>query len=284
MARGIARLNDVARAPRGAERAASRLLSAGASVVASSVLVDSAMEHYRGSFRDPAMVLPIALSAGSLLLNGRETLAPAGPSTLARMVHVTAGAVGSAGLAFHAWNVGKQAGGFRLVNLFYRAPLGAPATLLLTGLIGTMAERLADPAAPRFAAFLRAPRVVGTVAAMGLAGTVAEAGLLHFRGAYHDPAMWLPVSLPPLATLSLLRDVLTLAPRRMTYGLLGATAAMGVIGMAFHAYGVARNMGGWRNWRQNLLAGPPLPAPPSFSGLAVAGIAALRLLKDMRRG
>ncbi len=138
--------------------------------------------------------------------------------------------------------------------------------------------------APRFAAFLRAPRVVGTVAAMGLAGTVAEAGLLHFRGAYHDPAMWLPVSLPSLATLGLLRDVLTLAPHRMTYGLLGATAAMGVIGMAFHAHDVARNMGGWRNWRQNLLAGPPLPAPPSFSGLSVAGIAALRLLKDMRRG
>ncbi len=79
LTRGIAGLNDVARAPRGEERAASRLLSADASVAASSVLVDSAMEHYRGSFRNPAMVLPIALSAGSLLLNGRETVAPAGP-------------------------------------------------------------------------------------------------------------------------------------------------------------------------------------------------------------
>jgi hypothetical protein len=38
-------------------------------------------------------------------------------------------------------------------------------------------------------------------------------------------------------------------------------------------------MGGWRNWRQNLIDGPPLPAPPSFSGLALAGLAALALMR-----
>ena len=53
-----------------------------------------------------------------------------------------------------------------------------------------------------------------------------------------------------------------------------------VAGVAFHAYGVSRSMGGWRNWRQNAFNGPPLPAPPSFSGLALAGLAALGLLED----
>jgi len=47
-----------------------------------------------------------------------------------------------------------------------------------------------------------------------------------------------------------------------------------------HALGVARAMGGWRNWRQNVVDGPPLPAPPSFTALALAGLAALRLLRD----
>ena len=32
---------------------------------------------------------------------------------------------------------------------------------------------------------------------VGLLGTTAEAGLLHFRGAFHNPAMLLPVTLPP---------------------------------------------------------------------------------------
>jgi hypothetical protein len=55
---------------------------------------------------------------------------------------------------------------------------------------------------------------------------------------------------------------------------------MGFAGVGFHIYGVQRNMGGWRNWRQNMLNGPPLPAPPSFTGLALAGLAAMGLLRD----
>ena len=55
---------------------------------------------------------------------------------------------------------------------------------------------------------------------------------------------------------------------------------MGYAGAAFHLRGVARQMGGWRNWTQNVLNGPPVPAPPSFTGLALAGLAALGLLED----
>ena len=39
-------------------------------------------------------------------------------------------------------------------------------------------------------------------------------------------------------------------------------------------------MGGWRNWSQNVLNGPPLPAPPSFTGLSLAGLAALNLMES----
>ncbi len=42
--------------------------------------------------------------------------------------------------------------------------------------------------------------------------------------------------------------------------------------------GVARNMGGWENWRQTALQGPPTPAPISFTGLGETGLAALDLL------
>ncbi len=69
-------------------------------------------------------------------------------------------------------------------------------------------------------------------------------------------------------------------PRRFTRWWLRCTALVGVLGVGFHAIGVARNMGGWRNWTQNIQAGPPLPAPPAFTGLAFAGLAALGLLQD----
>ena len=41
-------------------------------------------------------------------------------------------------------------------------------------------------------------------------------------------------------------------------------------------------MGGWRNWSQNMLNGPPLPAPPAFTALAIAGLAALETDRGAR--
>jgi hypothetical protein len=93
--------------------------------------------------------------------------------------------------------------------------------------------------------------------------------------------MWLPVTVPPVAS-ALMAAAAARAPqaarRRITEAWLALTALLGLGGMGFHAYGIARQMGGWRNWSQNLLSGPPLPAPPSFSALALAGSAALSLL------
>jgi hypothetical protein len=129
---------------------------------------------------------------------------------------------------------------------------------------------------------LPAGETVATVAAAGLIGTTAEAGLLHFRGAFHNPFMAVPVTLPPVGAGLLLA---TAAGRRgPTYraarGCMRLLTAIGLIGVGFHAYGVSRNMGGWRNWSQNVLDGPPLPAPPSFTGLALAGLAALGLIRE----
>jgi hypothetical protein len=128
-------------------------------------------------------------------------------------------------------------------------------------------------------------RLLAAVSAAGLIGTVGEAALLHFRGAYHNPAMVLPVSVPPIAAALL--GAAAVSPSRRTHRLarwwLRLTAFLGFAGVGLHAYGVSRNMGGWRNWSQNVLNGPPLPAPPSFTGLAVTGLAALTLIEETER-
>jgi hypothetical protein len=127
-----------------------------------------------------------------------------------------------------------------------------------------------------------AGRAVAVAASLGLLGTAAEAALLHFRGAYHDPFMYLPVTIPPVTAALIGNAAFGRARERrpMTRFWLRFTALLGFAGSGFHAIGIARNMGGWRNWRQNLLNGPPLPAPPSFTGLALAGLAALGLMED----
>lgn len=264
---------------------AARRLNRAAGVLATSVLADSAVEHYRGSFENRVMYLPLVVGALSLAVSGHGVGDQrTGAHVVRDTVYAIAGTTGLVGTGFHVYNISKRPGGFSWLNLFYAAPIGAPMALLLSGLLGFTAERVRDNVPgviPRILGF-PAGRAMAVLSAIGMLGTVGEAGLLHFRGAYHNPAMFLPVSVPPLAA-GLLGNV-ALAPRRKDRWFarwwLRLTAALGLAGVGFHILGVARNMGGWHNWSQNVLNGPPIPAPPSFTGLALAGLAALGLLED----
>jgi hypothetical protein len=261
---------------------AARRLGLSAALLAGSVLTDSAIEHYRGSFQNRAMYAPLASAA---LAVGAGLVAMCDPRPTPHRgrsaVNAVAAVVGLAGLGFHIYNVTKRPGGVSWLNLFYAAPLGAPVALTLAGTLGWSAEQLRRQPAHGNARLLGMPahRALAAVSAAGLAGTAAEAALLHFRGAYHNPAMVLPVAAPPVGAALLAWSACSSAPRPrgLARVWLKLTAFLGFAGMGFHAYGVSRNMGGWRNWRQNLLNGPPIPAPPSFTALAVAGLAALRL-------
>jgi hypothetical protein len=264
---------------------AARRLNRAAGILATSVLADSGVEHYRGSFKNKAMFTPLAVSALTLAtsIHGTADKRPVA-HRLRDATYLLAAATGLIGTGFHIYNVGKKVGGFSWQNLFYGAPLGAPMAILLSGLVGFCSERVreSEPGARPEIFSLPAGRTMAAVVGAGLLGTAGEAGLLHFRGAYHDPFMTLPVTLPPLGAI-LLASAAKGGPgrrHRFTGWWMRLLAAMGFAGVGFHAYGVSRNMGGWRNWSQNVLNGPPLPAPPSFAGLALAGLAALGLMED----
>ncbi len=276
-------------APRRLDRAAAvgaaQRLNRAAGALAASVLADSAVEHYRGSFENRAMFTPLAVASLSLAVSAHGN-ADARPAAhrVRDGAYVLAGLTGLVGTAFHAYNVTKRPGGISWQNLFYAAPLGAPAALSLSGVMGFLSERVRDTAPSRSPTIvgLSAGRVVGAVTSLGLLGTMTEAGLLHFRGAFNNPFMYVPVTLPPVAAALLGTAALGRSGTRRPWvrWSLRLTALMGYAGAAFHLRGVARQMGGWRNWSQNVLNGPPVPAPPSFTGLAAAGLAALGLLED----
>ncbi len=268
-------------ARRHAQEAAAPKLHLGAGILALSVLADSGVEHYRGSFQNKAMVTPLATATLSLVAGLAGALGVRAPRALFNTAYGLAAASGLAGLCFHAYNIGKRPGGFSWLNLFYAAPIGAPMALALAGFFGRCALKVDEAVGVRTALFgFPAGRLLAGAAAAGLAGTVGEAGLMHFRGAFHNPAMFLPVSLPPVAATLLGASAAApqTVPRRPVRAWLWLTAGLGAAGVGFHVYGVSRNMGGWRNWSQNVLNGPPLPAPPSFAGLALVGLAALALM------
>jgi hypothetical protein len=271
--------------PRQTTLSAARRLNRAAGTLAASVLVDSAIEHYRGSFHNKAMVTPLVTASLSLLASLHGTADRRRGAHVARdIIYAGAGLTGLIGTGFHLYNISRKPGSFGWQNLFYSAPIGAPAAISLSGMLGFLSERLRDNPTGVKPTILgvSAGRVIGAMTSLGLFGTIGEAGLLHFRGAYHNPAMYLPVTMPPVAALLLGASAVgpTGKRRTMTRWWLRFTALLGFAGSGFHAIGVSRNMGGWRNWSQNLIDGPPIPAPPSFTGLALAGLAALGLLED----
>jgi hypothetical protein len=246
------------------------------------VLADSAIEHFRGAYHNPAMYVAPTASAVSLANSIHMALTPEVSSGGRLALSGLTLATGLGGLAFHLYNVLKREGGLRLSNLFYGAPLFAPAAIATSGLVGLAATQLvaeAEEGSRPTLLDLPAGTVIGLGSAGAMLGTAAEAWLLHFRGAFHDPFMFVPVTVPPAAAAALAAAVFAPGLRRLARVLLRVTAAVGFAGAGFHVYGVSRNMGGFANWSQNILNGPPIPAPPSFTGVALGGLAALRLME-----
>ena len=271
----------------GAVRVAQRLNRA-SGLLALSVLADSGLEHYRGQFKNPAMYTPLAVSSLALLASLHGTADRRRGAHRARdAIYALSAATSLVGFGFHLYNVGKRPGGYRTIgNFFYGAPIGAPWALSLAGLFGFASERVRDNPPGKRATILGLPagRLLTLLSSAGLMGTVGEVGLLHFRGAFQNPFMYVPVTLPPVTAGAVAGAAVAPSTRPFSRVLLRLTALMGFAGVAFHAYGVKRMMGGWRNWKQNVMDGPPLPAPPSFTGVALAGLAALRLLEDQDDG
>ena len=117
---------------------AARRLNRAAGTLAASVFADSAIEHYRGSFKNKAMLTPLIVSALSLATSAHGTADRRPLAHIARdATYVLAAVTGLVGTGFHIYNVGKRTGGFAWQNLFYGAPLGAPFAILLSGLIGS---------------------------------------------------------------------------------------------------------------------------------------------------
>lgn len=256
----------------------SQSLELAAAVLALSALADSGVEHYGGCYFNPLMYAAPAISAVVL---GESAAAAAGkPSAppARAAVFSLAALTGAVGLGFHAYNIVKREGSLSWHNLFYGAPLGAPGAVFMAGVFGLSGEVLSGSKQKPKSEFA-GPLLAG-ITVLGIAATIAEASLLHFRGAFQDPFQYVPVFVPAACAGTLC--LAAADPSEKT--LLAASAAMkvmgvtGIAGTAFHAYGIHRNMGGWGNWSQMILQGPPLPAPLGFTGLAAAGLAALPLL------
>ncbi len=248
---------------------AARRLNRAAGTLAFSVLADSAMEHYRGSFHNPFMYVPLVVSSLTLLMSGHGVSHQRPRAHRLRdLVYSAAALTGFAGTGFHIYNIVSRPGGFSWLNLFYGAPILAPNAIFLSGLLGFMAERIRAVKAGLPVKFLGLPagRLTAAITSLGLVGTALEAALLHFRGAFHDPFMFIPVTIPP-APAAVMGEA-AVGPHSRDRGFsrwwMRLTAAVGLAGAGFHVYGVHRNMGGMAQLASKRLQWAPYPRSTQF--------------------
>jgi hypothetical protein len=119
-----------------------------------------------------------------------------------------------------------------------------------------------------------------SLVAITLAGATLQAAILHYRGAFNNPLMYAPLTVPVLAVVMSIwmivgpNDIVFLA---LTI-LLWLTFLIGFVGLGMHLRGFSRQMGGMYVTIFNWLEGPPAFAPALFTGFAGVGLIAAYFL------
>lgn len=104
-----------------------------------------------------------------------------------------------------------------------------------------------------------------------------EIAVLHYRGAYQSRFMWVPVLSLPAVMISGLVSGITKGERSsrdILRPFAWVMTVVGTLGTLFHFRGIARQMGGFYNWKYNVVTGPPVLAPAQVALFGVLGVVA----------
>lgn len=247
------------------------------------LLVDAFIGHYRSGFTRIVQYAPFITGGFLIICTIGIAVAPASSwlNTTLRIAGWLAMASGLIGFGFHHYyGMAKKPGGYKLFlhNLMYGAPQLAPMALTAMGFLGLVVAHGLN-GSPGFAGINFDVLLFGFVA-VTLFFTIVEAGILHYRGAFHNPLMYAPLTAPLLAVAAsvwlasspgndLVKSILTV--------LLWLTLVAGFVGFGMHLRGQAKQFGGWKLWRFHLLEGPPISPPLFFSGLSAVGLTMIYL-------
>jgi len=264
-------------------------------------------EHYKGSYSNPVMYTPIALSgalAGSGLLGMFSRRCA---RTLLRCVSIVTLTDGMIGFFFHVRGVARKPGGWSLpvTNIVMGPPIFAPLLFGTSAYLGWMAsylrreEDLYEPGASRrrfvrelvpgksdWRTNLQYGRFQKHLSALTVVWAFFsgfEALYSHYKSNFRYKAQWIPVLLTPLLMASAAgaiqsrRIANTALPIASTLAL-----ASGALGFYYHARGIARRPGGMKKPLYNTLYGPPIFAPLLFAACGFLGLLASLLRREHR--
>ncbi|MGC2301325.1 MAG: hypothetical protein WA476_21145 [Acidobacteriaceae bacterium] len=262
-------------------------------------------EHYKGSYSNPVMYTPVALSgalAAAGLLGVFNRLAA---QTVLRWVSVVTLADGIIGFFFHVRGVARKPGGWTLAitNIVMGPPIFAPllfGTSAYLGLMASYLRREEDLHGVRggmedsiggsrrgrsdWRTNLRFGRFQKHLSALTILWAFFsgfEALYSHYKTNFRYKAQWTPVLLTPLLMAAAAGSIKS---RRIANTILPAVSALaltdGAVGFYYHARGIARRPGGMKKPLYNTLYGPPIFAPLLFAACGFLGLMASLLRRE----
>ena len=111
--------------------------------------------------------------------------------------------------------------------------------------------------------------------------TAVEIYLEHYRASFGNKWMWSPIIVTPPVVIAGAAGVVSRRWAKTALPLASVVfAATGLLGEYFHARGVARKPGGWRNAAYNVPTGPPISAPGLMCMVGGMGVLAAVLRRE----
>ena len=247
------------------------------------LIADALAGHYRSGFVSRAQYVPF-ISGGLLIASALTAVVMPGAAwthTTLRAAGWLALVSGAVGFGFHHYyGIARKPGGYKwlLHYLMYGAPQLAPLALAAVGALALITAR--GLASETNVAGVSLRTALSIFVVIALTGAVLQTGILHYRGAFNNPAMYAPF-VAPLAAVCTSAWALVAPGRAASLTLavlLWLTFLTGFVGLGMHLRGLGRQMGGLYVALFNLLEGPPACAPALFAGFAAAGLIAFYLL------
>ena len=261
-------------------------------------------EHYKGSYSNPVMYTPVALSgllAGAGLLG---TFSRVAACTVLRWISVATLADGVIGFFFHIRGVARKPGGWSLpvTSIVMGPPIFAPLLFGTSAYLGLMASYLRreedlDRAAGRLSEFIesgnsdwrtdlrygRFQKHLSAVTILWAFFSGFEALYSHYKTNFRYKAQWTPVLLAPLVMAAAAGAMKSRRVANTALPIVSALAlADGAVGFYYHARGIVRRPGGVKKPLYNTLYGPPIFAPLLFAACGFLGLMASLLRREKR--
>lgn len=264
-------------------------------------------EHYKGSYSNPVMYTPVALS-GALAASGLlGVFSRKCARTILRWVSIATLVDGMIGFFFHVRGVARKPGGWSLpvTNIVMGPPIFAPLLFGTSAYLGLMASylrreedlhmlgkqrrELAGEVVPEHSDWrtnLHRGRFQKHLSALTAAWAFFsgfEALYSHYKTNFRYKAQWTPVLLTPVLMASAAGAIKSRRVANTALPIASALALIdGGVGFYYHARGIARRPGGMKKPLYNMLYGPPIFAPLLFAACGFLGLMASLLRRERK--